>query len=60
MAMAAAWTFEESLDGETMEGAAYWLASHGFLCLLPYETQVHQPRDGITHNGLGPTALITN
>jgi len=25
--------------GEAMEGAAYWLASHGLLSLLSYRTQ---------------------
>jgi hypothetical protein len=29
----------------------YWLASPGFLRLLSYRTQDHQPRDGTTHNG---------
>ena len=34
--------------------AAYWLAPYGFLSLLSYRTQDHQPRDGTTHNGLSP------
>ena len=38
----------------------YWLASPGLLNLLSYRTQYHQPRDGTTHNGLGPFPLITN
>ena len=42
------------------KGAAYWLAHHGLLSLLSYRTQNHQPRDGITHHGLGPLPLITN
>jgi hypothetical protein len=32
----------------------YWLAPHGLLSWLSYRTQDHQPRDGTTHNGLGP------
>jgi hypothetical protein len=40
--------------------AYYWLAPHGLLSLLSYRTQDHQPRDGPTHNGLGPPSLITN
>ena len=31
----------------------YWLASPGLLNLLSYRTQVYQPRDGTTYNGLG-------
>jgi hypothetical protein len=38
----------------------YWLASPGLLSLLSYRTQDHQPRDGTTHNGLGPPPLIIN
>jgi len=38
----------------------YWLASPGLLSLLSYRTQDHQPRDGTTHNGLGPPTLITS
>jgi hypothetical protein len=34
--------------------ADFWLAPHGLLNLLSYRTQDHQPRDGATHNGLGP------
>jgi hypothetical protein len=43
-----------------MEDAAYWLALHGLLILLSHKTQDHQPRDGSTYNGLGPSLLITN
>lgn len=32
-----------------MEGAAYWLISHGFPCLLSHKTQDYQIRDGTTH-----------
>lgn len=35
-------------------GALYCLAHHGLLTLLSYKMQDHQPRDGMTHNGLGP------
>jgi len=38
---------------------AFWLASPGLLSLFSYKTQDHQPRDGTTHNGLGPLSLIT-
>ena len=40
--------------------AAYWLAHHDLLSLLSYRTPNLQPRDGPTHNGLGPSPLITN
>jgi hypothetical protein len=43
---------EAGADAEAMEGAAYWLAPPGLLCLLSYRIQDHQPRDGPTHNGL--------
>jgi len=39
---------------------SYRFASPGLLNLLSYRTQDHQPRDGTTHNGLGPPTLITN
>ena len=38
----------------------YWLASPGLLSLLSYRSHIYQPRDGITHNGLGPPPLITS
>jgi hypothetical protein len=41
-------------------GAAYRLVSPGLLSLLSYRTQDHQPRDGTTHNGLGPPPSIIN
>ena len=34
---------------EAMEGATSWLAQPAF-----YKPQNLQPRDGLTHNGLGP------
>lgn len=36
-------------------GAAYWVAPHGLLILLPYRTQDQQARDDTTHNALGPS-----
>ena len=47
-------------DAETMEGTAYLLASCGTFNLLSYRTQDHQPRDGTTHNRLGPPPSVTN
>jgi hypothetical protein len=41
-------------------GAASWLAPHGLLSLLSYRTQDHQLRGGTTHNGLGPSLLISS
>jgi len=32
-------TLEARADAEAMEGAAYWVASPGLLCLLSYRTQ---------------------
>jgi hypothetical protein len=32
---------------DAVEGAAYRLAQHGLLSLLPYRTQDHQPRDPV-------------
>jgi len=37
-----------------MGDAAYCLTAFGLLGLLSYSIQDHQPRDGTTHNGLGP------
>jgi len=37
-----------------------WLSFPSLLSLLSYRTQDYQPRDGTTHNGLGPTLLITS
>lgn len=37
-----------------------WLAPHGWLNLLTYRAQDHQPRDDPALNGLGPPPLITN
>jgi hypothetical protein len=57
-------SLEAGADAEAMEGAAYCLASHVLLSLFSYrtcnsQTQDLQPRDGITHNGLGPSPLLT-
>jgi hypothetical protein len=46
---------EAGADAEAMEGAAYWLTQHNMLSLFSYRTQYHQPRDGATYNGLGPS-----
>ena len=42
---------EPGADAEAMEGAAQ---------LLSYRAQDQQPRDGTTHNGLGPPPSVTN
>ena len=38
----------QELTQKPWRDAAYWLASHALLSLLPYRTQDHQPRDGTT------------
>jgi hypothetical protein len=53
--MAGTWRQEVML----WRDAAYWLAPHGFLSLLSYRTQDHQPRDVTTHNGLGLLSSIS-
>jgi hypothetical protein len=40
---------ESGADGEAWSGGwgvcvAFWIAHHGFLCLLSYKTQVYHPR----------------
>ena len=47
-------------DAVVMEGSSLLAASPGLLGLLSYRAQDYQPRDGTTHNGLGPPHLITN
>ena len=42
-------------NAETQRDAACWLVHRGLLSLLPYRTQDHQPRDGSTRNGQGPS-----
>jgi len=49
---------EAGAVAEVMEDVSYWLASPGLLSLLSYRTQDYQPRDGTTHNVLGPPPLI--
>jgi hypothetical protein len=51
-------TWKQELMQSSWRGAAYWLASHGFLGLLSYRTQDH-PRNGSAHNGLSPPISIT-
>jgi hypothetical protein len=41
-------------DAEAM-GECCLLACSSCLSLLSYRSQEHQPRDGTTHNGLGPS-----
>jgi hypothetical protein len=53
-------TWRQELMQRPWRDAAYWLAPHGFLSLLSYGAQDHQPRNGPTHDGLGLSPLITN
>jgi hypothetical protein len=53
-------TWRQELMQKLWVDVTYWLASPGLLSLLSYRTHDYQPRDGTTHNGLGPPALITN
>jgi hypothetical protein len=50
---------EAGADAEAMEGSCLLFTPHGFLILLSYRTQGHLPRDGPTHNGLGPPPSIS-
>jgi hypothetical protein len=45
---------EHELMQRPWRGAAYWLAPYGLLNLLSYRNLDHQPREGTTHNELGP------
>jgi hypothetical protein len=47
-------TWRQELMQRPWRSAAYWLASPGLLSFLSYRISDHQPRDGTTHNGLGP------
>ena len=47
-------SWRQELMQRPWRGAADQLAPHGLLSLFSYRTQGHQPRDGPTHNGLGP------
>jgi hypothetical protein len=53
-------TRRQDLMQRSWKGTAYWLVFPGLLSVLSYRTQDYQPRDGTTHNGLGPSSLITN
>jgi hypothetical protein len=55
-------TQRQDLIERPWKGAAYWLARHGWFCLLSYGIQDHRTRDGPTHNGLDPllSILINN
>ena len=53
-------TWRQELMQRPWRNAASRLASPGLLSLLSYRTQDYQPRDGTTHNGLGPPHLITS
>jgi hypothetical protein len=50
-------TWRQELMQRPWRDAAYWLVSSGLLSLLSYRIQDYQPRDGPTHNGLGPPPL---
>ena len=50
----------QSLMQRPQRGTVYWLAPHALLNLLSYRIQDHQPRDGPTHDELGPLPSITN
>jgi len=52
--------WKQELMQRPRRDVTYWLASPGLLSLLSYRTEDYQPRDGTTHNGLGPPQLITN
>lgn len=43
-----------------MKEAYYWLASPDFLIYLSHTAQAYLPKDGTTHNSLGPPASISN
>jgi hypothetical protein len=48
---------KQELIQKPWRDVTYWLASPGLLSLLSYRTQDYHPRDGTTHNGLGPPTL---
>lgn len=52
------WNLETGAETEAKEWC-YWLVSHSLLSLPSYRAQDYQPRDGMTHNNLGPPPLIT-
>jgi hypothetical protein len=47
-------TWRQELMQRSCKVAAYWLVSRGLLNLISSRTLDHKPRDGTTHNGLGP------
>jgi hypothetical protein len=49
---------KQELMQKSWRDVPYWLAFPGFLSLLSYRTQDHQPRDSTSHKELSP--LITN
>jgi hypothetical protein len=49
--------WRQELMQRPWNNAVYCLVPHGMLSLLSYRTQDHQPRDGTTHNGLGPSPI---
>lgn len=51
---------ETGMEAETIEEYAYWLAPHGFLCLLFHIIADHLARAGTTRSELGPTTSIVN
>jgi hypothetical protein len=53
-------TWRQELMQRPWRDVTYRLASPGLLSLLFYRTQDYQPRDGPTHNELGPPLLMTN
>ena len=51
---------EARADAEAMEEWCLLACIPWFAQPISYRTQDHQPRDGTSHNGLGPDPLITN
>ena len=53
-------TWKQELKQEPCRTVSYWLAHQDLLSVLSHVPQDHQPRDGTTHNGLGPSPWTTN
>jgi hypothetical protein len=53
-------SLEVVTGAEAMEECYLLACFPGLLSLFSCRTQNHQPRDGNTHHGLGPSPLITN
>lgn len=53
-------SLQAGADAKGVISAAYWLGPHGFLSLLAYRPQGHQPRDDTTHYWAGsfPSTLM--